>query len=197
MHSYLTQFEALIFDMDGTLIDSMPAHMEAWRLAAEQHGYPYDHDWHQAQGGVPNRQTVELINKRYQLQLEPDVVAQAKQQLWLDMEDEPVLVAETFEVFQACYGLKPMAVGTGSDRAHARDVLQQTGIMTQLDSLVTACDVQRGKPNPDTFLQAAQAMGVEPEKCVVFEDTEIGRQAAEAAGMACVMVHQGKIQWPG
>lgn len=196
MNSYLAQFEAIIFDMDGTLIDSMPSHMEAWRLTAEQHGYPYDHEWHYAQGGVPNRQTVELINERYQLQLDPDEVARAKQQLWLDMGAEPSLIKETYELFLACHGTKPMAVGTGSARQHAIEVLEQTGLMPKLNALVTACDVKRGKPKPDTFLQAAQAMGVAPEKCVVFEDTEIGRQAAEAAGMACVMVAQSKIQWP-
>ena len=196
MIAHLDHYDAIIFDMDGTLIDSMPAHMDAWRLAADAHGFPYDHDWHYSQGGVPTRKTVELINERYGLNLDLDAVAETKRQKWEDMGLAPVLIAETHSVFIALTGKKPIAVGTGAEREHAIDMLEATGLMSQLNALVTACDVVQGKPSPDTFLKAAQALGVEPSKCVVFEDTEIGRRAAQSAGMDCILVIDGKIQWP-
>lgn len=196
MHPALEKYEAIIFDMDGTLIDSMPAHMEAWRMAAEEYDYPYDHEWHYAQGGVPTRKTVELINEKYQLDLDPDAVAETKRLKWESMGLGPQLIEETYQLFQKLLGKKPVAVGTGAERSHALEMLEETGILDHLDGLVTACDVSNGKPSPDTFLQAAEAMGVAPERCVVFEDTEIGRQAALAAGMDCILVKDYRIQWP-
>ncbi len=196
MNQILEQYDAIIFDMDGTLIDSMPSHMEAWRLTAEAYGYPYDQQWHHSLGGVPTRKTVEMINEKYQLHLDPDEVAEAKRQKWEEMGLGPVLIEPTHQVFLHCFGKKPIAVGTGAERAHAIEMLEQTGLLDKLDGLVTACDVTRGKPNPDTFLQAAEAMGVAPSRCVVFEDTEIGRQAAEAAGMDCILVQNYQIVWP-
>lgn len=196
MHKYLQQFDAVIFDMDGTLIDSMPTHMESWRQTGEIHGFPYDAEWHYSLGGVPSLETVALINQRYDLALEPKAVAKTKREAWEAMAQEPVLFAETLAVFQQLSGKKPIAVGTGSARAHAQEVLTQVGLLDQLSALVTSCDVKQGKPHPETFAKAAEQMSIVPERCLVFEDTGIGRQAALAAGMACVLVLEGRIQWP-
>ena len=87
----------------------------------------------------------------------------------------------------------PIAVGTGSDRQHAQWVLSEHGILAQLDALVTADDVAHGKPHPETFVKAADSMNVAPHQCVVFEDTDMGKQAAIAGGMTCIMVKNGRI----
>lgn len=87
--------------------------------------------------------------------------------------------------------IKKLAVGTGSQRKSAEHLLTKTDILAKLDSLVTATDVQRHKPNPDTFLDACEGMGLKPKQCVVFEDTDLGKQAAHAANMDCIMVVDG------
>ncbi|MCM2678220.1 HAD family hydrolase [Echinimonas agarilytica] len=196
MNPILEQFDALIFDMDGTLIDSMPAHMDAWEQTAQHHGFPYDREWHHSLGGVPTRKTAEMIGQRYEIELDAAAVAETKRQKWEAMGAGPVLIDPTYAVFNQFHGQKKIAVGTGAERAHAEEMLEEVGILSRLDALVTASDVVNGKPSGDTFLKAANTVGVAPERCVVFEDTEIGRQAAEAAGMQCIMVVDGQICWP-
>lgn len=192
----LERYEAVIFDMDGTLIDSMPSHMESWRYVANKHGYPFDLEWQNSLGGVSSLRTAELIVERYNLEIAPSLISQDKQEFWEAMAVEPILIRETYDLLEQLIGRKPIAIGTGSDRTHATELLAQTGILVKLDSLVTASDVSNGKPNPDTYLKAADLLNVAPEHCVVFEDTEIGRQAALAAGMDCILVKDNRIQWP-
>lgn len=196
MSEQLAFYDAIIFDMDGTLIDSMPSHLDAWHKTSEQYGFPYDRQWHHSLGGVSSMRTVELINERYQLALDPVTVAQTKSRMWHDLYLGPVLIDATYAVFQQCAGHKKLAVGTGATRLHAEEQLAFVGVLERLDALVTASDVEHGKPHPETFLAAAAEVGVAPERCLVFEDTEIGRQAATAAGMDCVMVVDGQLHWP-
>ena len=84
-------------------------------------------------------------------------------------------------------------MGTGSDRQHAQMVLNEHGLLAQLSALVTADDVTQGKPHPETFVRAAKLMGVAPQHCVVFEDTDMGRKAAVDGGMACFMVDNTRL----
>ena len=196
MREKLAQYDAIIFDMDGTLIDSMPSHLDAWQKTSEQYGFPFDRQWHHSLGGVPTVPTVELINQRYHLALDPVVVARTKSQLWQELYHGPVLIDATYAIFNLCEGSKKLAVGTGATRLHAQEQLAMVGLLDRLDALVTATDVEHGKPHPQTFLTAAAQVGIVPERCLVFEDTQIGRQAAIAAGMDCVMVVDGQLQWP-
>lgn len=196
MREKLARYDAIIFDMDGTLIDSMPVHIEAWRQTSEKYGFPFAPQWHHSLGGVPTGKTAELINQRYHLGLDPAAVAETKRLVWEAMDNGPVLIDETYGVFTHCEGDKKVAVGTGALREHAEELLGSVGLLDRLDALVTASDVEHGKPHPETFLQAAALVGVEPARCLVFEDTELGRQAAIAAGMDCVLVVNGRLRWP-
>lgn len=196
MHPILTQYDGVIFDMDGTLVDSMPSHLQAWQATAQQFNFPYDATWHHSLGGVPSRETVHYINERYQLSLDPNTVSAFKKQTWETLTKPPVFFEQSKQLFDSLLGKKKLAVGTGSARKHAEMVLNRIGILSKLDGLVTACDVKQGKPAPDTFAQAAEALQLPPHRCVVFEDTEIGRQAAHAAGIDCILVTDGVIVWP-
>ncbi len=189
----LSDYQAIIFDMDGTLVDSMGAHIEAWRLACEHYGYPFDLDYMHSLGGVPTRKTVEILNQKYQLTHRPDEVARTKREKWEQMSITPALINETYEVFRHYRPSMNIGIGTGAERPHAEHLLAHHGLLTELDALVTATDVTHGKPHPETFLTVAEEMGVTAKRCVVFEDTEIGRQAATDAGMDCIMVNAGRI----
>lgn len=190
----LSQFRGIIFDMDGTLIDSMGGHTQAWQKTCEQYGYPFDADYMYGLGGVPTLQTVEVLNEKYGMNHDAKEVAAFKTATAEAMDVIPPLIDDTYSIFQHYRPFKKIAVGTGAERIHATALLEHHGVLANLDALVTATDVVNGKPSPDTFLSAAEQMGLKPEECVVFEDTEIGRQAATSAGMHCILVINGKVQ---
>ena len=190
----LSSYKGIVFDMDGTLVDSMPAHMEAWRVTCENFGYPFDLDYMYSLGGVPTRQTVVVLNDKFSMDHDPSAVAHYKRESWEAMNLEPVIIESTMAVFNHYRPHMAIGIGTGAERPHAEHLLTAQGLLERIDSLVTATDVTHGKPHPETFLTVARQMGVEPSKCVVFEDTEIGRQAAKDAGMDCIMVNNGEIQ---
>ncbi|QJR81243.1 beta-phosphoglucomutase family hydrolase [Alteromonas pelagimontana] len=190
----LSAYKGIVFDMDGTLIDSMGAHIDAWKATCEAFGYPFDADYMYGLGGVPTRNTVKILNEKFGVSHSPDEVAQFKRNAWLKLDHTPELIAETIAVFHHYRPSLKIGIGTGAERRHAEQLLDHHGLLSQIDALVTASDVTHGKPHPETFLTVAQKIGVEPADCVVFEDTEIGLQAAKSAGMDCILVQAGKIQ---
>jgi beta-phosphoglucomutase family hydrolase len=190
----LTRYKAIVFDMDGTLIDSMGAHVKAWLQTCEFFGYGADAEYMYGLGGVPTRQIAVLLNQKFKLNHAPDEVMAKKREYWTAIADTPETIEQTCAVVDYYQGKLKMGIGTGSARYHALEVLAATGLDKKIPVLVTASDVTNGKPHPETFLRVAELLGVEPTDCVVFEDTEIGRQAAEAANMDCILVKNGIIQ---
>lgn len=192
----LSRYKGIVFDMDGTLIDSMGAHNQAWQQTCEQYGYPFDSEYIHGLGGVPTKEIVTLLNEKHDLNHDQNEVAETKRLAFLALKDNPSLIDDTFQVMQRYQGKLKMAVGTGSERNNAIRMLTESGLLERLDTVVTASDVTWGKPHGETFMTAATNMGLQPNECVVFEDTEIGRQAAKNAGMDCIMVIKGKIVLP-
>ena len=191
----LSNFKAIIFDMDGTLVDSMGAHIQAWKQTCDAFGYPFNHDYHYSLGGVPSVETVQLMNVKYGQSHNPAEVASFKKQAFEELNHVPELIQDTLDVFNHYKASMPIAVGTGSDKPHAEWVLNEHGLLSQLSALVTADDVENGKPHPETFIRAAELMGVAPQHCVVFEDTEMGQKAALDGGMTCFMVNNNKLNY--
>ncbi|MDC0609741.1 beta-phosphoglucomutase family hydrolase [Vibrio sp.] len=184
----LAQYKGLIFDMDGTLVDSMPAHIESWRVAAEHFGFPYTPEWFHARGGKPSGKIALELNELYGLSLVPEEVSDYKQQAFRHLEFENGRIEETCSILFANVGYKKIAVGTGSKKENALMLLEQNDLLNSLDAIVTANDVELHKPHPQTFLKACELIGLQPEECVVFEDTALGMQAAHAGGMDCILV---------
>lgn len=192
----LSKYAGLVFDMDGTLIDSMPAHINAWRQTCEKYDVPYDYEWFYQLGGVPTLETVDIMNQTFGLNLDRYAVAADKMAFYDENSDKIVALPETLAVVKAWYGKKPLAVGTGARHDAAVAMLEQTGLLQYFDTVVGSDDVPAHKPAPDTFIQAARNLGCEPTECVVFEDTAIGKEAAENGHMPCIMVLNGHIDWP-
>ncbi len=109
------------------------------------------------------------------------------------MELHGEIISCTNTVLDQYFGEKKIAVGTGSQRDSALRLLTKAGILKKLNAVVTATDVENHKPFPDTFLMAAKQLGLNAKECVVFEDTELGKKAAHAADMDCVMVEGDKL----
>tara|TARA_R110001583_G_scaffold85829_1_gene224896 strand:- start:77 stop:667 length:591 start_codon:yes stop_codon:yes gene_type:complete len=192
----LSRYKGIVFDMDGTLIDSMGSHAVAWQQACEHFGYPYDGQYIHALGGVPSRDIAKLLNEKYGQNHDLDEVAEVKRKAWLALDDDLTVIDDTFKVMQRYEGTLKMGIGTGSERDNAIRMLTRTGLLDRVETVVTSSDVTHGKPDGETFLTVAKNMGLRADECVVFEDTEIGRQAAKNAGMDCIMVIDGKIELP-
>ena len=191
----LEGFKALIFDLDGTLVDSMPLHVAAWQQTAPEYGLVVDGEWIHQYGGVPSRKIAAMLAAAQGVTLDCEAVARCKTAYYVAMIGQAVPFPAMLQLVQSMAGQLPMAIGTGSLRSNAGIILQQSGLGRYIQTLVAADDVTEHKPEPHTFLLAAQRLGVVPEQCLVFEDTLIGRQAAHAAGMKCVMVVDGEPDW--
>lgn len=189
----LEQYDALIFDLDGTLVDSMPLHLDAWEQTAAEFGLPFDRARLNSLGGIPTRKIVAMLAAEHDLAIDTEAFTRRKVALYLAQIDRVQVYPPMLELVKAQHGRRPMGVGTGSPRRHAEQILRQTGLDAYLPVLVSADDVDNHKPHPDTFLQVAQGLGVAPARCLVFEDTEIGLQAGRAAGMGTVLMQEGRI----
>jgi len=184
-------FEAVIFDLDGTLVDSMPAHFAAWSEALSQFNVPKDifpEDVFYSMGGRPTKDIVVELNGEFGLNIDPTDVALAKREAFLNMIDKVEINEDVVNYAKSLRGKVPMAIATGGTRLVAEKTLQAVGISDLFDEVVTANDVDCGKPAPDIFLEAANRLEVDPKNCLVLEDAPAGIMAAQNAGMEVVTV---------
>jgi HAD superfamily hydrolase (TIGR01549 family) len=183
-------FDAVIFDCDGTLVDSMPAHFEAWceALALYGAGGVFKEDVFLAMGGRPTRDIVVDLNDEYDLHLDPAAVAFAKREAFLKRLDTVTLIDEVAAFAQSIRGKVPMAIASGGSRMVVEKTLRVVGVSDWFDEVVTADDVTEGKPAPDIFIKAAHLLGVSPAKCLVLEDAPAGILAAQRAGMQVIAI---------
>lgn len=183
-------FSAYLFDCDGTIVNSMPLHLVAWQKALAPHGCSYPEDLFYAQGGLPTRKIVATLNARYGLSMPIEETASAKEHLYYDLLPQLTAVPEVLAQIEADHGRIPFAVVSGSTRESVVKSLEITHLLDKFDILVCAGDYVHGKPAPDPFLMAAEKLGVPPAQCLVFEDTDLGIEAATAAGMQSVRILQ-------
>jgi beta-phosphoglucomutase family hydrolase len=183
-------FAGYIFDLDGTLVDTMPLHYRAWDAAMRHAGLRcrLDEELFYSLGGVPTRRVAELIAAHYKLTVDPDAIFHHKESLFRELQGDARLIGPVADFARRAARWHPVAIASGGPRAIVRRSLELAGLAPLFKVVVTADDVVHGKPSPDMFLLAAQRMGVEPARCLVFEDAEPGVRAAEAAGMRWVHV---------
>lgn len=181
-------FRAYLFDCDGTIADSMPLHYTAWTQSLAEWNCAFEEELFYAWGGRPVSEIIAALNAKHGLDMPVDALAKRKEKLYLDLLPELKAIPEVVEHIHAQHGRLPLAVVSGSRRSSVVSSLTTLGLLDKFDLLVCAEDYGRGKPAPDCFLTAAERLGVPAQNCLVFEDTEMGVQAATAAGMASVRV---------
>ena len=191
--SRFEQYDALIFDMDGTLVDSMPLHLDAWALTSAEFGLPFDRAQLNEYGGIPTRKIVAILAEQHGLSIDIEAFARRKIALYMEQIDKAGVFPQMWELVRQHHGKVPMGIGTGSPRNQAERILRSTGLDAYISVLVSADDVTNHKPHPDTFLRVAERLGANPANCLVFEDTRIGIQAGKAAGMATVLATEGEL----
>lgn len=178
----------LIFDCDGTLADTMPAHYRAWAATLQRHGIHFSERRFYELGGMPSHRIAALLAGEQGVAADAERVAHEKEAAFLEFVDAVQPVAAVVEVARRHRGALPLAVASGGFRPVISQILTRLGILDWFDAIVTAEDTARHKPEPDVFLEAARRLGVPPIACVVYEDTDLGLEAARRAGMRGVDV---------
>jgi beta-phosphoglucomutase-like phosphatase (HAD superfamily) len=181
-------FRAYLFDCDGTVADSMPLHYVAWKKALAEWNCEFDEKIFYAWGGMPVAEIITTLNQRHGLSMPVETVSRRKEGLYFELLPQLKPVPEVLEHIEAEHGRIPFAVVSGSTRESVVASLVSLNLLDRFDTLVCAGEYTKSKPDPEAFLLAAARLVVEPEACLVFEDTEMGIQAAGAAGMASVRI---------
>jgi beta-phosphoglucomutase family hydrolase len=177
--------KGLIFDLDGTLVDTMPYHFEGWKKACIKFGAHIDNNFLRKHTGSPGWIIAEEIIKDCGLNssVTTEQIMNEKLQEFYRLQHLIKPIEPVTDILKKYYGILPMAVGTGGHREAVERTLDITGLRKYFDIIVTANDVDSFKPHPETFLRCAELMKVEPEFIEVFEDAELGIEAARKAGM--------------
>jgi len=183
-------FEGLIFDCDGTLVDTAPAHLQALLVGLDAHGLTMAKEWYYPRGGL----TPDALMDDYEALLgkpvpRDDIFARytVAFQAGLEQLREVTVIAE---IAREWHGRVPMVVASNGRRENVEASLTVTKLRSLFDCIVAAEDVQRGKPAPDVFLEAARRMGATAAACMVFEDSDEGLEGAHSAGMRAIDIRE-------
>lgn len=190
----INQYDGLIFDMDGTVIDTMPSHAKAWEMVGQHFGYPFNGNLLYEMGGAPVKTIALEMMKRHAMPLDQlNNVIELKREYGKELIMKHVALLPAANVVRSFYAKKPLALGTGSHRAMTEILLDKFDFEKYFSAIVTAEDIQNHKPAPDTFLRCAELIKVKPQRCLVFEDGDLGIQAGLRAGMDVFDVRVNKL----
>lgn len=177
--------KGLIFDLDGTLADTMPYHFIGWKVACKKFGAEIDTAFLRKHTGSPGWIIADEIIKACQLNgsVTAEEIMNEKLSEFYRQQHLVKAITPVVEIVKKYHGLLPMSIGTGGHREAVERTLKVTDLRKYFDIIITANDVEKFKPHPETFLKCAERMKVDPEYIEVFEDAELGIEAAVNAGM--------------
>ncbi|EFN56010.1 hypothetical protein CHLNCDRAFT_59667 [Chlorella variabilis] len=179
--------KGLVFDLDGTVLDTMAHHWQAWKQLSEEFGFSLSVDQLLSLAGKPSRAIMELLCEEQGLtHIDIDTAVQRKTDLYVELAGATQVVECVMEIVHAgkARGL-PIAIATGGSKPQVAKSLSAVGLLEGFfDAIVTANDITpgNGKPHPETFLRAAELIGVDPKFCVGYEDAPLGMEAIKRAG---------------
>ena len=180
---------AYIFDFDGVLVDTMPAHFACYSRALEESGIPIDKEQFYRQAGMTGLEQIAYFANQAGIQADVQKIYRRKREIQTQNPPNTEGIACNIELLKILRThCVPVAIATGSTLPSINPIMAEHEI--EVDAVATADDVERGKPFPDLFLCAAAKLGVPPEQCVVVEDSDVGIQAAKAAGMKLLRFHR-------
>ncbi|HDZ41336.1 MAG TPA: beta-phosphoglucomutase family hydrolase [Bacteroidetes bacterium] len=177
--------EGMIFDLDGTLANTMPLHMQAWKQACQSFGMDMSSEFLRSFTGTPGKNIARAIIRYYDKEdsVDPEIIAERKKENFMNMQHLVKEVKPVADIVRDYHGRKAMALGTGGHRDTVLRTLEVIGMKDYFKHIVTADDVSRHKPDPETFIKCAGLLGIAHEKIIVFEDGDLGIRAARIAGM--------------
>jgi beta-phosphoglucomutase-like phosphatase (HAD superfamily) len=182
--------KGLIFDLDGTLVDSMPYHLASWKIACESFGIKMTQEYLHQHAGTPGWAIARelIILNQLESKVTVEEFIDKKASLFNSMQKWIKPIEPVAAIVKKYFGILPMAIGTGGSRSTVERSLKYAGLTKYFDIIVTATDIQNFKPHPETFLKCAEAMEVDPSVIEVFEDGILGIRAALQAGMIATNV---------
>jgi len=180
--------KGLIFDIDGTICDTMPIHFIAWQQTAAEYGIAFTPELFVEVTGIPALQTSQYLKERFNLDFDEVEFTRVKEERYEQNMEKAKPIEPVIKIIRENKGKLPMACGTGGSQYLAWKTLEIAGVKDCFEHVVAAEDVIHHKPFPDTFLKAAELIGVQPSDCEVFGDGLLGLQAAASAGMMFVDV---------
>ncbi|WP_263384410.1 HAD family hydrolase [Granulicella arctica] len=178
------EFDALIFDCDGTLVETAGAHLGALRVGLKHYGLTMTDEFYYPRAGLTPKALFDDFER--EVVGNPIPRKEVLDHYSVSFQDGLHLLQEVSvvaEIARAWKGKVPLAVGSNGRKANVESTLGATGLLPLFDFIVVASDVAAGKPAPDIFLEAARRMAVSPNRCIVFEDSDEGLEAAKSAGM--------------
>jgi len=182
--------KGLVFDCDGTLADTMPLHWRAWQVITAKYKLNFPKDRFYSLGGVPSRDILKMLAKEQGVTLDYIQAAHDKENEYLQFLPQVGPIQAVVEIAKENFGKIPMAVASGGTQKIIVQVLEHLQIRNLFNAVVTSEMVTNQKPAPDIFLEAARRIGVDPEFCRAYEDTDLGMQAIRSAGMDAVDVRE-------
>lgn len=188
--------QGLIFDLDGTLADTIPMHKQAWVIAGKKHNVTIDPVWIDELSGIPTFQLVHIFNDRYGWSIDAHAFEVDKDEAYRQILAENGSIRPidyVVSIVKEHFGKLPMAVGTGSARVDADRAISDLGLGHFFKAVITADDVMEPKPHPETFLRGAEALQIHPSQCQVFEDGPMGIKAALDGGFKVTNVLTGEM----
>lgn len=182
--------KGLIFDCDGTLVDSMPLHMKAWEEAFKQFKTRFDYDYLYSLKGMKETEIIKLYNRTFNTNLDPEGIVQVKHDYFAENINSVTPIKPIVDIAKTYYKKLPLAVVSGSVKSIVHKELEVIGIFDLFDIIITADDPYKPKPAPEIFLAAAEKIKAAPKDCIVFEDGDPGLEAAVNAGMQTVDIRK-------
>jgi len=187
--SALGRAKALIFDCDGTLVNSLPVYSKAWGAGFALSGTKMNDHWYQARNGLSEHVLMDEFERDYNVVLDrKKIVATMRSHYRQNLSAHLTEISLICDIARRFYGQLPMAVASGGSREIVTQSLDALGLTYLFQKIISFDDVRKAKPLPDLFLHAAQALGIEPRDCLVFEDSPQGIEAAHAANMSVINV---------
>ncbi len=183
--------QAYIFDFDGVLVNTMDAHFECYKRALAEAGIPIDRERFYSQAGMTGREQIAYFAEKAGTLVDANEVYARKREIWRNGKHKIQAIKCNLELLRILgeAGCRT-AIATGSSPGTVEPIIEKFDI--RVDAVVTAEDVERGKPHPDLFLRAAEKLGAKPEDCTVIEDSDVGIEAAENACMKAMRFHEFK-----
>ncbi len=181
--------KGIIFDLDGTLADTMSLHYKACQLVCEPYGIEFPYEYFIAKAGIPTLKVFEMFVKEYKHSVNGLKLGEKKERIFQSLIPTVKAIPASEQLLLANLGKRKIAVGSGGDRESVIATLQAIGHIKNLDSIVSADEVDLHKPHPDTFLKCAEEMNLSPNECIVLEDAQLGFEAAISAGMKYININ--------
>lgn len=188
----LDQYEALLFDLDGTLINSMPLHNKAWLDTLKDHGAEIDIQFLHDTAGMSSVRIVSILNERLGMSLDPKIVSRDKRNRYLESLDQVKTAPQLMEIVEKFHGKCAMGIITGSSHEVVDQLLPKLGIDHYFQSIVCSDDTVLGKDSIEPYELAAKQLNVKTENCLFFDDGDVGLKGAKLAGLEVVHVNLNK-----